>query len=122
MPVKFPKGFGRRKSTVTPFEDGPEEPVVEPSFRVFERPDGRRKSFDGGVKFVKSATAPAHGRPRTTVIESDNMFENVMKNRYVTNLENPAALRLARLFTLTLCVAAVVHQIPTLRRLQTRPD
>lgn len=82
MPVKFPKGFGRRKSTATPFEDGPEEPVVEHSFKVFERPDGGSKSFDGGLKFPKVATAPVHGRSKTALhLEDDNMFVNVGKNR-----------------------------------------
>ncbi len=82
MPVKFPKGFGRRKSTATPFEDGPDEPAVEHSFKVFERPDGASKSFDGGLKFAKSATTPVHGRSKTAHLDNDNMFENVMKNRY----------------------------------------
>lgn len=82
MPVKFPKGFGRRKSTATPFEDGPEEPVVEHSFKVFERPDGGSKSFDGGLKFPKVATAPVHGRSKIALhLEDDNMFVNVGKNR-----------------------------------------
>lgn len=82
MPVKFPKGFGRRKSTATPFEDGPADPVVEPSFKVFERPDAS-KSFDGGLKFATSANAPAYGRSKTVPLDHDNMFENVMKSRYV---------------------------------------
>lgn len=45
MPIKLPKGFQRRKSSGNALEELPNPP--EPSFRVFERPQGR-KSFDGG--------------------------------------------------------------------------
>lgn len=44
MPIKLPKGFQRRKSSGNALEELPNPP--EPSFRVFERPQGR-KSFDG---------------------------------------------------------------------------
>ena len=71
---KFPKGFGRRKSTANAFEDVPGTP--EHSFKVFEREDGASRSFDGGVKFAKAATAPP-GRPKTSVVDDDNMFENI---------------------------------------------
>jgi hypothetical protein len=76
---KFPKGFGRRKSTANAFEDIQDEPVVGPStFKVFERPDGGSKSFDGGVKLAK-ATTGAHplGRPKTSYRE-ENMFEGII--------------------------------------------
>jgi hypothetical protein len=82
MPVKFPKGFGRRKSTANPFEDALEDPAAEHSFKVFERPNEGSKSFDGAPKFPKVQTAPAHGRSKTTLVEDDNMFVNVGKNRY----------------------------------------
>ena len=71
---KFPKGFGRRKSTANAFEDVQESPVAEHSFKVFERPDGGSKSFDGGVKLAK--TTPV-GRPKTSHKE-DNMFEDLI--------------------------------------------
>jgi len=77
---KFPKAFGRRKSGGNAFEEAPEGTVVEPSFKVFERPDGGSRSFDGGVKLTKAATAAA-GRPKTSQLEEDNMFENIGKNR-----------------------------------------
>jgi hypothetical protein len=53
---------------------------VEHSFKVFERGDSPSKSFDGGVKFGKSTTAPV-GRPNTSSLDDDNMFENITKNR-----------------------------------------
>lgn len=59
--------------------------MVEQSFKVFERP-AANKSFDGGLKFAKSANAPGvYGRSKTAPapLEHDNMFENVMKSRYV---------------------------------------
>ena len=75
---KFPKGFGRRKSTANVLEDGRDMPVVEHSFKVFERPDGGSKSFDGGVKFARAtaSTAPV-GKPITSHKVEDNMFENL---------------------------------------------
>ncbi|KAI1986865.1 hypothetical protein LOZ51_000023 [Ophidiomyces ophidiicola] len=45
MPIKFPKGFARRKSSGNALEEV--QAPVEPSFRVFERPQGGSKSFDG---------------------------------------------------------------------------
>ena len=79
---KFPKGFGRRKSTANVFEDIQDEAPVGPStFKVFERPDGGSKSFDGGVKLAKATTgANSLGRPRTSFKE-DNMFEGIIANR-----------------------------------------
>ncbi|KAG0651126.1 hypothetical protein D0Z07_2605 [Hyphodiscus hymeniophilus] len=75
---KFPKSFGRRKSTANVFEDVQEAPVVEHSFKVFERPDGGSKSFDGGIKLSK--TMPV-GRPKTSSKVEDNMFEHLSSNR-----------------------------------------
>ena len=74
---KFPRGFGRRKSAANVFEDVQEIPVAEPSFKVFERPDGGSKSFDGGVKLAK--TMPV-ARPKTSQ-KDDNMFEHLYSNR-----------------------------------------
>jgi hypothetical protein len=76
---KFPKAFARRKSSAHVFEEvGPVPPVAEPSFKVFERGDSASKSFDGGVKLANSGSP---GRPRTTQLETDNIFENLGNNR-----------------------------------------
>ncbi|KAL2046009.1 hypothetical protein N7G274_001456 [Stereocaulon virgatum] len=56
MPIKIPKGFQRRKSSGNALEDLPNPP--EPSFRVFERPQGT-KSFDGGNNLKRMSL----GRP-----------------------------------------------------------
>jgi hypothetical protein len=78
---KFPKAFARRKSTANAFEDVENGPPAssEHSFKVFERPDGGSKSFDGGLNFAK-AKGPG-GRPRTAHLDDDNMFENLGNNR-----------------------------------------
>jgi hypothetical protein len=81
---KFPKSFGRRRSTANVFEDVQETPVAEPSFKVFERPDGGSKSFDGGVKLGKAvpgATSGPVGRPRTSHKTEENLFEHLYSNR-----------------------------------------
>ncbi|KAI9650299.1 hypothetical protein NHQ30_000312 [Ciborinia camelliae] len=72
---KFPVTFGRRKSPANPLENP--EPPVEPSFKVFERPQpGGHKpvpSFDGGVKFARATgTAGSH--------KEDNIFEGMKVN------------------------------------------
>lgn len=75
---KFPKGFGRRKSTANAFEDIEDTPVAQPSFKVFERPDGGSKSFDGGAKLRQAVTGgPPTSRPKTAHRE-DNMFEGII--------------------------------------------
>lgn len=71
---KFPKGFGRRKSTANEL-DVAQAVTSEPSFKVFEREDGASRSFDGEKKFAKSATVPL--RPKTSTVDDDNMFENI---------------------------------------------
>lgn len=76
---KFPKSFGRRKSTANAFEDDTNAPA-EHSFKVFERPDSASKSFDGGVKFGKVATV-APGRTPLSRLDDDNMFDNIGSNR-----------------------------------------
>ena len=76
---RFPKGFARRKSTANALEELENAPAVEPSFKVFERPDSSGRSFDGGAKFTKVIAANA-ARPRTSHRE-DNMFENLPHNR-----------------------------------------
>jgi hypothetical protein len=52
---------------------------VEHSFKVFERGDTASKSFDGGVKLAK-AGSPIN-RPRTSQLDTENMFENIGNNR-----------------------------------------
>lgn len=84
---RFPKGFARRKSTANTLEELENAPVVEPSFKVFERPDSGNRSFDGGAKFTKviaanAANAANAASPRTSH-KKDNMFENLPYNRYV---------------------------------------
>ncbi|TVY71262.1 hypothetical protein LSUE1_G005044 [Lachnellula suecica] len=76
---KFSKAFGRRKSNTNVFEDIPDVPAAESTFKVFERPEGS-KSFDGGVKFSKAINGPA-ARPKTAHLEDDNMFHNIGNNR-----------------------------------------
>lgn len=70
---KFPKGFGRRKSTANELDDVPVT-SGESTFKVFERDEGSTRSFDGGAKFGKSAMLSA-ARPKTS--NDDNMFENI---------------------------------------------
>ncbi|KAH8602865.1 hypothetical protein B0O99DRAFT_647688 [Bisporella sp. PMI_857] len=80
---KFPKSFGRRRSSGNVLEDVQAEPsaAVEHSFKVFERPDGASRSFDGGVKLAKASTSytPSNlaPRPKTTGRE-ENMFEGII--------------------------------------------
>lgn len=71
---KFPKGFGRRKSTAIEL-DVAQGATSEPSFKVFEREEGASRSIDGGKKFAKAATVPL--RPKTSTVDDDNMFESV---------------------------------------------
>jgi hypothetical protein len=78
---KFPKAFARRKSTANAFEDVQNPSVAQgsvSSFKVFERPDGTGKSFDGGVKLAKATGAHLYpNRPRTAQKE-ENMFEGIV--------------------------------------------
>ena len=75
---KFPKAFARRKSTANVFEEGPEMPVAEHSFKVFERGDTESKSFDRGVKLGKAGPTSI---PKTSQLDTDNIFENLGNNR-----------------------------------------
>jgi|ERR1700735_2359953 hypothetical protein len=80
---KLPKSFGRRRSTANTLEEIQNSPPVQPSFRVFERPDGGSKSFDGGLKLAKYSPKLA-GYQRHN---EDNMFEDLKFNRYVEILD-----------------------------------
>jgi hypothetical protein len=77
---KFPRAFGRRKSSANVFEDV-EPPVLKDSvssFKVFERPEGASKSFDGGVKLAQATGGHLYpNRPRTSYKE-DNIFEGII--------------------------------------------
>lgn len=84
---KFPKAFQRRKSTANAFEEVENGSPVEPSFKVFERPDAAGRSFDGGVKFPKPAPS-GPGRPKKPQNLDDNMFENLGNNRWVLDLRS----------------------------------
>ncbi|KAI9766529.1 MAG: hypothetical protein M1840_006487 [Geoglossum simile] len=60
MPIKIPKGFGRRKSTDKALEEAENTP--EQSFRVFERPAGGSKSLDAGNRLkIFGGTRPELG-------------------------------------------------------------
>jgi hypothetical protein len=77
---KFPKAFARRKSAANAVEMA-QDAAAEHSFKVFERPDGGSKSFDGGIKLAKGL-APG-SRPMTSHRDSneDNMFDGMKGNR-----------------------------------------
>ncbi|KMP05846.1 hypothetical protein DIZ76_014958 [Coccidioides immitis] len=73
MPIKLPKSFARRKSSGNALEDV--KPPVEPSFRVFERPHGSSKSFDG-----TSALQRLAGNQGETPVDDpypDNIFAGI---------------------------------------------
>lgn len=72
MPIKLPKGFSRRKSSGTVLEEVENPP--EPSFRVFERPAGGSKSFDGGIALKRMS----QGRPLSSPISrvNENSFDD----------------------------------------------
>jgi len=79
---RFPKGFGRRKSTANALEDFP-SPVVESSFKVLERTNphhNKNSSFDGGIKLTGHPE-----RPSTSPMQrgEDNMFAGLNRDRYV---------------------------------------
>lgn len=75
---KFPKGFGRRKSSINGLEDAIDAPV-EHSFKVFERPGTGSNSFDGGAKLGQRASGPLARKPLSHL--DDNIFEKVGSNR-----------------------------------------
>jgi hypothetical protein len=73
MPIKFSKGFIRRKSSGNVLEEVDNPP--EPSFRVFERHPGRTKSFDGSTVLNNAAVN------RPSVDDPDNIFAGLEKPR-----------------------------------------
>jgi len=72
MPIKLPKGFSRRKSSATALEEVANPP--QPSFRVFERPTGGSKSFDGGIALKRMS----QGRPLSSpsCLADENLFDD----------------------------------------------
>ena len=63
MPIKFPKTFNRRKSSVTaPEPDNDSAPPAQSSFRILERPPDATKSFDGPDKLKRGVVR----RPKTS--------------------------------------------------------
>lgn len=72
MPIKLPKGFSRRKSSGTALEEVENSP--EPSFRVFERPAGGSKSFDGGIALKRMSQGRPLSSPSCRVDE--NLFDD----------------------------------------------
>jgi hypothetical protein len=73
MPIKFSKGFIRRKSAGNVLEEVEDPP--QPSFRVFERHSGRTKSFDGSTALNNGAVN------RPSVDDPDNIFAGLEKPR-----------------------------------------
>lgn len=79
MPIKFPKGFARRKSS-GPALDEVENPP-ESSFKVFERPDGVGKSFDGPTAFrrttdIRPLSSPGRNNGEGLFPDSRNLQVN----------------------------------------------
>lgn len=89
MPIKLPKGFQRRKSSGNALEELPNPP--EPSFRVFERPQGRQ-SFDGGnsyknYKRMSLARPLSEGQFGEDHLFVDGRTRDNPSNRYVAGLQ-----------------------------------
>ncbi len=79
---RFPVNF-RRKSTAADDQNGA---VVEPSFRVLERPNsGNVKTFDGGAKLSRTAGGAAKTNIHDLAME-DNLFAGLNSSRYVLSL------------------------------------
>lgn len=80
---KFPKPFAnRRKSTANALEElaAANPPLVEPSFKVFER-NPSPGAFNGGVKLMRPASTSI--RPATNSYRDDNIFDGISAHRSV---------------------------------------
>ncbi|KAI3329849.1 hypothetical protein F4824DRAFT_492653 [Ustulina deusta] len=78
---RFPVNF-RRKSTAADDQNGA---VVEPSFRVLERPNsGNVKTFDGGAKLSRTAGGAAKTNIHDLAME-DNLFAGLNSSRGSSN-------------------------------------
>ncbi|RDA90031.1 hypothetical protein CP533_4938 [Ophiocordyceps camponoti-saundersi (nom. inval.)] len=79
---RFSFAFSRRKPSADDFENVHiTTPAVQPSFRVFERPDTSNRSFDGGARLAR---VPRTALPRPDLVEleaDDNMFADLKVNR-----------------------------------------
>jgi hypothetical protein len=90
MPIKLPKGFARRKSSGNALEEVENlQDLAQPSsFKVFERPGGGSRSFDG----VNTLKRMSQGRPLSSpgVLDDDDLFADVRSNqpnnRYVHHI------------------------------------
>lgn len=89
MPM-FPKAFARRKSAGNALDlvsPAPPTSASETTFKVFERGDGASKSFDGGAKLNKAATAAVtDDRPPRSQhsLYDDNIFADLKVHRYAS--------------------------------------
>lgn len=75
---RFPKSFGRRKSSSNALEAVQNDSEGEHSFKVFEREPTHARSFDGGVKLGKPSAIRAQS---FTLDDDDNMFEDLKGSR-----------------------------------------
>ena len=73
MPIKLPRSFQLRKSSGNALEEVQNPP--EPSFKVFERPRGGSKSFDGGQVLKRQVVAGEERR-----FSSQNIGEDEHEN------------------------------------------
>lgn len=86
MPIKFPKGFQRRKSSGNALEEVRNPP--EPSFKVFERPTFGNKSFDGGNALRKLNNGQGASNTDHALEYDDELFPaGKQSNRYATSFE-----------------------------------
>lgn len=116
MPIKLPKGFQRRKSSGNALEELPNPP--EPSFRVFERPEGR-KSFDGGnnynnykrMSLARPLSAGQFGEDHLFV---DGRTRNNPSNRYVAGFQHGRRSMLKRM---TGVAVEPIIQLPAMARM-----
>ncbi|KAK2750094.1 hypothetical protein FQN57_004586 [Myotisia sp. PD_48] len=76
MPIKFPKGFARRKSAGNALEEAQiQAPAAEPSFRVFERPHRANHSFDSAVALKQQSES----RRMSEDPYPDNIFAGIQR-------------------------------------------
>lgn len=68
MPIKLPKGFTRRKSSGNVLDEVESPP--QPSFRVFERSSGDRKSVNDASLLSLRVTEP----PQSSTEDTENIF------------------------------------------------
>lgn len=74
MPIKFPKGFARRKSSGNALDEL--KPAPEPSFKVFERPASSSRTFDG-PSTLNRLSGGHQGKPSLDDPNPDNIFAGI---------------------------------------------